>query len=207
MMAHGSHDILEKSRVYDSFEDAITDLDFIVSTTAKEKSGKVDYLEAAGLSAFLSAKQEVVKHVGLVFGSEESGLPNDILLKSNIGVTIPMATVHPSLSLAQAVMVLAYELAGMAPEVSKTPKSSKAQKGSNAPNSSNAHADHLAQTVQQNASWKELQERTEWLLKQSGIKPGTPLFHRIIERMSFMNASDARLAHSITSKLADLLKK
>lgn len=187
MMAHGSGDILEKSQVFDSFGEAVQDLDFIVSTTAKRKGGKVDYLPASELGKMLLEKGHTVKHAGIVFGSEESGLPNDVLLQSNIGVTIPMAVEYPSLNLSQAVMVLAYELAkaGMVERPDR----------------------ETGENQQEEASWKELHERTSWLLEIAGIDKGTPLYHRIIERMSFLKASDARLAHSVSSKLAGLLKK
>jgi TrmH family RNA methyltransferase len=46
----------------------------------------------------------------LVFGSEVSGLENDHLAHCGLLVSIPCAPVQPTLNLAQAVLVLAYEL-------------------------------------------------------------------------------------------------
>jgi tRNA/rRNA methyltransferase len=184
MFAHGSRDILEKCTVYNTYEEAVEDIDFVVCTTAKKKSAKVDYIPSDKLAAFLTQKQSLVKNIGVVFGSEESGLPNSILRSANAGVTIPMAIDYPSLNLSQAVMVIAYELA----------------KKDNSLSIEDSEE-------QEKETWQQLQQRTESILLEAGIKPATPLFHRIIERMSFMKAPDARLAHSISSKIADLVKK
>lgn len=184
MMAHASHDILQNSKVFASLDEAIADIDFLVSTTAKDKSGKVDYISSRQLKSFLENKEGIVSHAGILFGSEESGLPNEILLKSNIGVHIPMVLAYPSLNLAQALMIIAYEL------------SEKGEEG-----------EDTEGEEQGESSWKELQQRAEYLLIESGIPAASPLYHRILERMSFMKASDARLAHSITAKLLDIVKK
>jgi len=184
MLAHGSSEILENCSVYETYDEAVADIDFIVCTTAKKKSAKVDYIPSDQLAAFLSQKQSLAKNIGVVFGSEESGLPNSIILSANVGVTIPMALDYPSLNLSQAVMVIAYELA----VIGDSKASGKAED-------------------QSDETWQQLQQRTENILIEAGIQPSTPLFHRIIERMSFMKASDARLAHSITSKITDLVCK
>jgi tRNA/rRNA methyltransferase len=48
--------------------------------------------------------------IGLVFGSEKEGLTNEELSLCNLYVRIPSADSFPSLNLAQAVMVLCYEI-------------------------------------------------------------------------------------------------
>jgi tRNA/rRNA methyltransferase len=183
MMAHGSHDILENCTIYNSYEKAVADIDFIVCTTAKKKSAKVDYIPSDQLGGFLSEKTSMVKKIGVIFGTEESGLPISILRDANVGISIPMAGNYPSLNLSQAVMIIAYELSMM---------------------ESTSQSDSFES--QSEATWQELQNRTSYILKEVGIKPTTPLYHRIIERMSFLKASDARLAHSISSKIIDLVR-
>ena len=189
MMAHGSHEILQKSKIYSTYDEAVADADLILCTTAKNKSAKVDYIPSRDLKGFLSEKLPVTRMIAIVFGTEESGLPNEILLTANAGITIPMTVKHPSLNLAQAVMIIAYELSGLLHE--KSPRASR-HSGDN-------------EELQQPSTWKQLHERTADILQESGILPGTPLYHRIIERMSFMKASDARLAHSVTSKVKELI--
>lgn len=184
MMAHGSHDILENGKIYKTFREATVDIDFIISTTAKLKSAKVDYLNAEKLPSFLKEKLPLVNKAGIVFGTEESGLPKSILLEANIGLTIPMKTEYPSLNLSQAVMIVAYEVSKLRHSASTT------------------IADQ-----QDDAAWKQLQERSNIILEEAGIKPGTPLYHRIIERISFLKASDARLLHSVSARLLEMINK
>lgn len=183
MMAHASHDILENCKVYSDFEEAVSDIDFIVATTAKKKSAKVDYVTSNELGKVLSEKLPLTKKIGIIFGTEESGLPNSVLQKCNMAVSIPMAQPYPSLNLSQSVMILAYELSTI-----KGPEPGEERED------------------QSENTWQQLEERTSTILEECGIKQGTPLYHRIIERMSFMTASDARLAHSVSSKILDKLK-
>lgn len=182
MLAHGSREILERARVFPDLESAVQDLDFLVATTAKKKRAKVDYIPANDLPAFLAEKGPAIGKVGILFGTEESGLPAKALVQSNVGVTIPMAVDYPSLNLAQSVMLIAYELGR--PGLTKKKDEPVKQKKS---------------------EWKELQERTIQILLQLDVQPGNPLFHRILERLSFLKASDANLVHSITSRMLDLL--
>ncbi|MCA1746914.1 MAG: hypothetical protein LC655_04400, partial [Bacteroidales bacterium] len=144
--------------------------------------------------------------------------PNHILLKANVGVTIPMATGYPSLNLSQAVMTIAYECSAGAERVSSegeesgTPggakKSGPEREESGTPGGAKRSGPEPArnQKKQESATWQQLQERTTEILQEAGIHPPTPLYHRIIERMSMMEASDARLVHSVTSRIMDLLK-
>ncbi len=182
MLAHGSVDILENCKVFRSFGEAVKDIDFLVATTAKRKSAKVDYVPSYELGKVLSEKLPLTNKIGIVFGTEESGLPNSVLQKCNMAVSIPMAQPYPSLNLSQSVMILAYELSMLKETAS----------GEEAEN----------QAIN---TWHQLEERTSIILEDCGINPGTPLYHRIIERMSLMKAADARLAHSISSKIMDLI--
>jgi tRNA/rRNA methyltransferase len=217
MMAHGSHDILENCRVYDSYDEAVADISFVICTTAKNRSAKVDYIPAPRLAQFIAGKSAVTGKIAIVFGSEESGLPNHILLKANVGVTIPMATGYPSLNLSQAVMTIAYECSAGAervdsPEVERRSPGEAERVGSEKekreiPGGTVRSGQTGELQNQEHATWQQLQERTTGILQKAGIQPPTPLYHRIIERMSMMSASDARLAHSVTSRIQELLKK
>lgn len=178
MMAHGSRDILEGAEVYKSFEEATGDLDFIIASTAKKRSAKEDYLDIKELGKFLIQKEGVIGKVGILFGTEESGLPNQLILKSNIAVTIPMDNPYPSLNLSQAVMLIAYELSHLSISKSQTPKEELSIEG-----------------------WKQLEHRVINTLLLTDIKPENPLYHRILERVSFLSSGDARLLHSVTSRL------
>lgn len=178
MLAHGSHDILETARTYNSFDKAVADMDFLIASTAKNRSAKEDYLDSNELPAFLESKAGVIGKVGVLFGTEESGLPNEYILRSNVGVSIPMAVPYPSLNLSQAVMVMAYELSQLRLPESGSTKEEMSREG-----------------------WKQLDIQVRTVLDEAGIKPENPVYHRILERLSFLNTGDARLLLSVTSRL------
>ena len=183
MMAHGSKDILEKAQVFQNFEDAVKDIDFLIASTAKNRSAKEDYIDSRELSAMLSNKNDILGKVGVLFGTEESGLPNQLILKSNIAVTIPMNEPYPSLNLSQAVMIMAYEMSRLSLPKTQKEKEEMSIEG-----------------------WKQLDLRVKNILSAADIKPQNPLYNRILERVSFLHAGDAGLLHSVTSRLEKKFK-
>ena len=178
MLAHGSHNILEKAVVFDTFEAATSDLDLVVCTTAKERTAKHDYYSSREFGEYLVNKQEQLKKVGVLFGTEESGLPNQLILKSDLAMSIPMAGGYPSLNLAQSVMVTAYELSLLNQLEKPGQPLSKSGEG-----------------------WGELKKQTQLLLSEAGIPEGSPLFHRIMERMSTVGANDISLFLSVIKRI------
>lgn len=178
MMAHGSHDILEHATLFDSFESATGDLDLVICTTAKERTSKHDYYSSREFGEYLANKRDQLEHVGILFGTEESGLPNQLILQSDMAMSIPMADSYPSLNLAQSVMVTAYELSLL--NLLQKPGQPLSKSGE---------------------GWGELKKQTKMLLVEAGIPEGTPLFHRIIERMATVGANDIPLFLSVIKKL------
>jgi tRNA/rRNA methyltransferase len=178
MLAHGSHDILEAALLFDDFDEAVADLDLVVCTTAKGRSAKHDYHSSRSIREQLENKSEDLKHVGVLFGTEESGLPNALILKSDMAMSIPMAGGYPSLNLAQSVMVTAYELSPL--------------------NQLEKPGTHLSKSGE---GWGTLKRQTAQLLNEAGILEGTPLYHRIIERMATLSSQDIPLFLSVISRI------
>ena len=180
MMAHGSHDVLEAAVIFESFEEAVKDIDFVICTTAKSRSAKHDYYSSQDLVGVINDKSESLEKVGIVFGTEESGLPNSIIQQADLAVSIPMASGYPSLNLSQSVMIISYELS--------LHLKLKLSEENNQINSE---------------SFRELKQRTKMLLEKVGVPEGTPLHHRIMERVAILKSGDISLLHSVTSKIAD----
>ncbi len=178
MLAHGSHDILEAALLFDDFDEAVADLDLVVCTTAKGRSAKHDYHSSRSIREQLENKSEDLKHVGVLFGTEESGLPNALILKSDMAMSIPMAGGYPSLNLAQSVMLTAYELSPLNQLEKPGMPLSKSGEG-----------------------WGTLKRQTAQLLNEAGILEGTPLYHRIIERMATLSSQDIPLFLSVISRI------
>ncbi len=178
MLAHGSHDILESVLLFDNFDEAVADLDLVVCTTAKRRTAKHDYHSSREIREQLENKSEHLKHVGVLFGTEESGLPNALILQSDMAMSIPMAGPYPSLNLAQSVMLTAYELSPLNQlDLPGTPLS-KSDEG-----------------------WGTLKRQTAQLLNETGILAGTPLYHRIMERMATLSSQDIPLFLSVLSRI------
>jgi tRNA/rRNA methyltransferase len=178
MMAHGSHDILQSARVYAGFEDAASDLDLVVCTTAKRRTAKHEYHSSREIQTLLEKKASDLDKVGLLFGTEESGLPNSLILKSDLAMSIPMAGSYPSLNLAQSVMITAYELSPLNQLKKPGQELSKSGEG-----------------------WGQLKNEVQNLLVEAGIPEASPLYHRIMERMATLGSNDIPLFLSVLSRI------
>ncbi len=178
MLAHGSHHILENASVHKTFEEAVGDLDLVICTTAKGRTAKHDYHSSRDIRQLIEDKSGHLERVGILFGTEESGLPNHLILQSDLAMSIPMNTTYPSLNLGQAVMIIAYEL---------SPLNELALPGQ--------------KQVKSGEGWGELKKQSLLLLDEAGIKEGTPLFHRIMERLSTIGANDIPLFLSVLKRI------
>jgi TrmH family RNA methyltransferase len=117
-IAHGTMDIIERIELFDSFDAAVADCVWVLGFTARRRSAKLRVIDPK------QAAQELLEHardgaVALVFGREDSGLPNEILDRVHGTVTIP-TTDHASLNLAQAALIGFYELHLAAADATRT---------------------------------------------------------------------------------------
>lgn len=107
-MAVKSTDVLGAARCVDRLEDALVDCAWAFATTARRGvSGVFAPRRAAALTADAAERGE---RIGFVFGNEKTGLAREDLALCKEAVRIPMAADQPSINLAQASQILAYEL-------------------------------------------------------------------------------------------------
>ncbi|MEY2932187.1 MAG: hypothetical protein RL033_2936 [Pseudomonadota bacterium] len=107
-MAVKSTDVLAAARCVDSLEEALVDCAWAFATTARRGvSGVVVPRRAASLTADAAERGA---QVGFVFGNEKTGLAREDLALCRETIRIPMAAAQPSVNLAQAAQILAYEL-------------------------------------------------------------------------------------------------
>ena len=97
--------LLEQVRVVDSLADAVSDCEWVVGTTMRTLEGR----RRLTARAFAEAGADRPGKVALVFGDERSGLGNEDLRQCHDVSFIPTGDEQPSLNLAQAVVVYAYE--------------------------------------------------------------------------------------------------
>ena len=107
-IAHRTGDIAARIQHFDSFDGAVADCVRVFGFTARRRAAKLRVLEPKAAAAELL---DIAGDgsVALVFGREDSGLPNEVLDRVHAAVTIP-TTEHASLNLAQAVLIGVYEL-------------------------------------------------------------------------------------------------
>ena len=109
MMAMHGFDILQRAQVVATLSQAVADAGYVVGTTrrvGKSRQAHQTSRSIAPLILELSASNPVA----LVFGREDSGLNNDELERCHEVVSIPAHPTFGSLNLAQAVLLVCYEL-------------------------------------------------------------------------------------------------
>ncbi len=108
-MACNAEDILEKSCFHNDLKSAIKDKSLVVGTTRRigKKRGLILPL-TEGVSRIRGVA--VNNRVALLFGREDRGLFNNEVEECGFLITIPTDRSSPSLNLAQAVLLVAYEL-------------------------------------------------------------------------------------------------
>ena len=108
-LASGAEDILERAEESPFLGDAISGIECVVGMTSREGRERKPVLTPEALVKKL-IPIAAENSIGLVFGSEKEGLTNEELSLCHLFVRIPSSKSFPSLNLAQAVMILCYEL-------------------------------------------------------------------------------------------------
>lgn len=108
MAVHG-RDVLAAATVYPELDSALADRTVVVGTTARAGPYRGEARPIREVADELSALSRA-NRIALVFGPEDCGLTNKELKSCQRLITIPTAPAYPSLNLAQAVMIVAYEL-------------------------------------------------------------------------------------------------
>lgn len=102
-------DILEKASVHTSLEEAISECELVVGTSARERTVPWPVLNPREAAEEMH-KSSLNGKVAIVFGREDRGLTNEELGLCNFHVHIPSDPEYSSLNLSQAVQILAYEI-------------------------------------------------------------------------------------------------
>ena len=107
-IAHDTADIVQRIKDCGTLEEALEGTVRVAGFTARRRAAKRDLITPRSASGELLAFARDGP-VAVLFGREDKGLPNEILDRAHIVVTIP-TTEHASLNLAQAVLIALYEL-------------------------------------------------------------------------------------------------
>lgn len=108
MAVHGG-DLLAAAQVYPGLAAALADRSLVVGTTARTGLYRSETQPIRDAAPALVNEAEG-NRIALLFGPEDFGLTNEELKLCQRLVTIPTAPAYPSLNLAQAVLIVAYEV-------------------------------------------------------------------------------------------------
>lgn len=108
-LAHGSEEIIHGCQIKASLGEAIADATLVVGTTHRRRRRSIPVFPPA------EAMRRIVEtaphqRCAILFGREDQGLYNHELDLCQVLARIPTACRYPSLNLAQAVMLFAYEV-------------------------------------------------------------------------------------------------
>ena len=100
--------ILEKAKIYENLNSALSDCSRIIATCGRKDHGDIPLHsdEVALCWALESNKEETI---ALVFGREDRGLSNEELLKANKIINIETNQEYPSLNLSHAVAIVLHQ--------------------------------------------------------------------------------------------------
>jgi tRNA/rRNA methyltransferase len=119
-LASGAEEILERAEEFPDLSEAVYGMGYVVGTTSRARKERTPLITPEELAEKLVSVSEK-NRIGLVFGSEKEGLTNEELSLCHLYVRIPSSESFPSLNLAQAVIVLCYEIFVASADVPKHP--------------------------------------------------------------------------------------
>lgn len=108
-LAHRSEDVLEATRHYATLDAALADMVFVVGTSARARGQHRVRQDVRALVPEILTRA-AAGPVALLFGPEDNGLDNQALDRCHMLVRLPVDPAYPSLNLAQAALLLMYEL-------------------------------------------------------------------------------------------------
>jgi len=107
--ASGADDVLADAQVVGSLDEAIAGCTLVCGTTARDRSIEWPTSSPREFAGQLVSEADT-GDIAVVFGRESGGLTNSELDRCHVRVAIPANELYPSLNLACAAQVLAYEI-------------------------------------------------------------------------------------------------
>ena len=98
----GANEIIKKSKVYESLEPAMKNIDILISTTSRFRNKNIKHINLDELN-----KINFNKKIAFLFGSEASGLSNEEISYANYTMQIPSNPKFKSLNLSHSVIIVA----------------------------------------------------------------------------------------------------
>jgi tRNA/rRNA methyltransferase len=113
--------VLDHAGVFPTLPEAVADCAFVFATTARGRDLTKPVMRPERAMDHARALSAAGQRVAVLFGPERAGLENEDVARANAIISVPVNPAFPSLNLAQAVLLCAYEWgrqgAAAAPEV------------------------------------------------------------------------------------------
>ncbi|TXD37540.1 TrmJ/YjtD family RNA methyltransferase [Lujinxingia vulgaris] len=105
-----AHETIDRMGRFETLDEALDDCVMTVGLTARARSAHWRVVEPEQAAAELIAEAAKGRRVAMLFGREDSGLPNSALDRCQAVVTIPTNPDYSSINLGQAVLLMAWEV-------------------------------------------------------------------------------------------------
>jgi TrmH family RNA methyltransferase len=109
-VAHYTQHIIEAAEVFASLPEAVADASLVIGLTGKHQRVQRNALPLQHAMERLAAAAREGEAVAIVLGREDYGLTNTMLDACHFVTTIPTNPAYPSLNLAQATLLVLYQL-------------------------------------------------------------------------------------------------
>ena len=116
----GAKDILKSSKIYDTLEKSVSDLNVVFATSSRIRKVNKRIISVNDLKKKINNKYKI----GIIFGPEASGLSNDEISYADYLVKIPTNNKFSSLNLSHSAIIICFELFNFFSRKQKTYKSS-----------------------------------------------------------------------------------
>ena len=104
----GAQEILEHALVFDTLEDALADVQFVLATTARPRDMTKPVYHPREAMDLIRKKIGAGQKTAILFGAERTGLENEEIVPADGIIEIPLNPKHCSLNLSQAVLLTGY---------------------------------------------------------------------------------------------------
>jgi len=101
--------VIDGVQVFDALPDAISDLSFVLATTARQRDNFKQVRAPVEAALALRQREGLGQKTGILFGREKFGLFNEEVGLADEIVTFPVNPAFASLNIAQAVLLMSYE--------------------------------------------------------------------------------------------------
>ena len=103
----GAKDIIKNSKVHETLESAVKNVDYIIATSARFRNKNIKHIKLDDLT-----KISFNKKIAFLFGSEASGLSNNEISYANYTMQIPTNPDFKSLNLSHSLIIIANAVYG-----------------------------------------------------------------------------------------------